>query len=197
MPLHPAHAPLPVTTRTDRLLLRPLRTTDVELDYAAVMASAAQLRLWSDSDWPADDFTLTGNLADLQRHQQEHEAGDAYTFTVLTPDATRCLGCVYFTPPAAPVLPVCGDAIAPVAVRFWVRTDELGGDLERHLLDTLTAWLRREWVFDCVVYPINPLDKRRAAVLDAGGLALRLVYTRADGRPWSVWGDSLSHHSPS
>ena len=188
MPLHPAHAALPVTTRTDRLLLRPLRTTDVELDYAAVMASAAELRLWSDSDWPADDFTPAGNLADLQRHQQDHEAGDAYTFTVFTPDGERCLGCVYFTPLSERAQAVCADASAPVTVRFWVRTDELAGGLERHLLDTLRDWLRREWAFDCTAYSLNPLDKRQAAVLAAAGLTLRLVYTRTDGRPWCVWG---------
>ena len=190
MSLHPADAPLPVTTRTDRLLLRPLRTTDVELDYAAVMASAAQLRLWSDSEWPADDFTPAGNLADLRRHQDEHERGEAYTFTVLTPDATRCLGCVYLTPLSARAQAVCAGASAPVTVRFWVRTDELGGDLERHLLDTLRGWLASEWAFDCVAYSINPLDKRQAAVLAAAGLTLGQVYTRADGRPWSVWGVS-------
>ena len=49
--LHPSLAPS--TWHTDRLLLRPLRTTDVELDYDAVMSSAEQLRMWSDSTWPA------------------------------------------------------------------------------------------------------------------------------------------------
>jgi hypothetical protein len=188
MSLHPHDAPLPITTRTDRLLLRPLHTTDVELDYAAVMASTAHLRLWSDSEWPADDFTLAGNLADLQRHQDEHERGEAYTFTVLTPDAARCLGCVYFQPLAAPMRAACPQASAAVAVRFWARTDELANDLDRHLLAAVRDWLTQAWAFDCIVYPINGLDKRQAALLTAAGLALCLVYTRSNGQLWSVYG---------
>jgi hypothetical protein len=188
MSLHPAHAPLPATTRTERLLLRPLRTTDVELDYDAVMASAAQLRLWSDSEWPADDFTLAGNLADLQRHQDEHERGEAYTFTVLTPDAARCLGCVYFYPLSTPMQAACPASAAAVAVRFWARSDELTGGLDCHLLATLRQWLADEWAFDCIVYPINPLDTRPTELLQSAGLALRLTYTRSNGRPWCVYG---------
>ena len=55
---YPANAPVPDERRTDRLLLRPLRATDAALDYDAVMASPAELRAWSQSTWPADDFTL-------------------------------------------------------------------------------------------------------------------------------------------
>jgi len=55
---HPTDAAVPPELRTPRLLLRPLRATDVELDYDAVMSSAAMLRAWSQSHWPADDFTL-------------------------------------------------------------------------------------------------------------------------------------------
>jgi hypothetical protein len=188
MSLHPAQAALPITIRTDRILLRPLRTTDVELDYAAVMASAAHLRRWSDSEWPADNFTLAENLADLQRHQDEHERGEAYTFTVLSPDAARCLGCVYFYPLSTPMQSLCLASAAAVAVRFWARTDELAGDLDRHLLATLRGWLADEWVFDCIVYSINPLDTRQAELLREAGLALRLAYTRSNGQPWHVYG---------
>jgi RimJ/RimL family protein N-acetyltransferase len=174
--------------RTERLLLRPLRTTDVELDYDAVMASAEQLRMWSDSEWPADDFTLAANLADLQGHQDEHEQDEAYTYTVLTPNGARCLGCVYLTTLAPPVQPVCADASAAVAVRFWVRTAEIDHDLDRHLLAALREWLAAEWAFDCVVYPINPLNTRQAAVLQEAGVALRLAYIRSNGKPWHVYG---------
>src|SRR5262245_60678886 len=44
----PLHAPVspPDGTRTGRVLLRPLRATDVDRDYDAVMASREQLRRW-------------------------------------------------------------------------------------------------------------------------------------------------------
>ena len=36
---YPADAPVPETLRTDEFLLRPLRATDVQLDYEAVISS--------------------------------------------------------------------------------------------------------------------------------------------------------------
>ena len=187
MSLHPGLGPVPSTWQTDRLLLRPLRTTDVELDYDAVMSSTEQLRMWSDSTWPADDFTLAGNLADLQRHQDEHEQGIAYTYTVFTPGGDRCLGCAYFTVPRPQILSVCTGAAAPVSVRFWVRTAEIAGELDRYLLATLRHWLQGAWSFDCVVYPLNPQNTRQAELLQEAGCVLRLAYIRTDGQPWHVY----------
>lgn len=62
MEFYPGSAPVPAEKRTSRLFLRPLRTTDVELDYDAVISSAELLRRWSHSNWPAHDFTLSKNL---------------------------------------------------------------------------------------------------------------------------------------
>ena len=44
MEFYPGSAPVPAEYRTSRLFLRPLRTTDVELDYDAVMSSDEMLR---------------------------------------------------------------------------------------------------------------------------------------------------------
>src|SRR5438067_1060481 len=79
MEFYPASTPAPEEKRTNRLLLRPLQATDVELDYDAVMSSAEQVRRRSQSDWPADDFTLAQNLDDLQRHEREHRERVAFT----------------------------------------------------------------------------------------------------------------------
>src|SRR2546422_5475768 len=95
---YPPDAVVPAARRTERLFLRPLRATDVERDYDAVMSSAEMLRRWSQSGWPADDFTLAQNRDDLRRHEREHDQRQAFTFTVLDPAGTRCLGCVYLTP---------------------------------------------------------------------------------------------------
>ena len=77
MDFYPANTPPPEEKRTQRLYLRPLRETDNALDYDAVMSSAEQLRRWSQSDWPADDFTSEQNRADLERHEREHRDRDA------------------------------------------------------------------------------------------------------------------------
>src|SRR5205814_962443 len=80
-------------------MLRPLRQADVAEDYEAVMSSADMLRRWSQSSWPSDEFTPEDNRKDLERHEREHAAREAFTFTVLDLGRARCLGCVYLAPP--------------------------------------------------------------------------------------------------
>jgi RimJ/RimL family protein N-acetyltransferase len=183
MEFYPADALVPVEKRTDRLLLRPMRATDVELDYDAVMSSAEQLRRWSQSSWPADDFTLAQNLEDLQRHEREHGERAAFTFTVLNPEAARCLGCVYIMPLGRQLAQLCVGAAQAANVAFWVRTAELTNDLDKHLLATLREWFKTEWAFDCVVYAIGQQDARQAALLKDAGLELRSTFALPDGRP--------------
>ena len=165
--------------------LRPLRTTDVELDFEAVMASRAMLRRWSDSSWPADDFTLDGNLADLAFHQREHEAGEAYTYTVMNLAGDRCLGCVYINPLAPELIRAGGCQAADrevraASVRFWVRSDHAGSDLEQELFDALQAWFTREWPLDCVLYVTGAQEQRQQDFFAANGLQPLASY-RADG----------------
>jgi RimJ/RimL family protein N-acetyltransferase len=182
MEFYPANVPVPQEKRTSRLWLRPLRATDVELDYDAVMSSAEMLRCWSQSDWPTDDFTLAENLADLQRHEGEHIERKAFTFTVLNPQGTRCLGCVYIVPLRPEGIGLCKDAAYAAEVGFWVRTSELANALDEHLLATLRDWFQAEWAFDCVVFTAAQQDTRQASLFEASGLEQRLAYTSPDGR---------------
>lgn len=173
MEFYPASTQLPDERATERLLLRPLRTTDVEQDYEAVMSSAAMLRAWSQSDWPSDQFTLQENLADLERHEREHLQREAFTFTVLEPAGSRCLGCVYIVPLWPQVSHLCQNASHPAMVSFWVRESELAGALDRHLLATLRHWLQEAWAFDCLVYTISQPNERQAKLFQEEGLVLR------------------------
>jgi RimJ/RimL family protein N-acetyltransferase len=182
MEFYPASAAVPEEKRTDRLLLRPLRATDVELDYDAVISSAAQLRRWSQSGWPADEFTLAENLDDLQRHEREHIERKAFTFTVLNPHGTRCLGCVYIMPIRPQVAHLCPGAAYAADVGFWVRTAELANDLDKHLLATLREWFTTEWAFDCIVFTISQQEARQTALLSEAGLERRVAFTLPDGR---------------
>ena len=181
MALLPAGTIVPEEKSTDRLMLRPLLAAHVDLDYEAVMSSAAELRQWSQTEWPAEDFTLAENLADLERHQREHQEGVAYTYTVLDPHGARCLGCVYLTPLPAEVrdrLVISGSA---AKVTFWVRTAERARDLDRHLLDTLLEWLAAEWSFASVAFVAAHADARQVALLSEA-LGNGAPVTLADGR---------------
>ena len=183
---------IPSTLHGPGFQLRPLQTTDVELDYDAVMSSRAMLRRWSQSDWPADDFPLEGNLADLERHQREHDAGIAFTYTVTTPGNDRCLGCVYINPLAPELIetgicsqPEAGKTTA-VSVRFWVRTSLLGTDLERDLLLELREWFSREWPVDCVVFLTSDSENRQQAFWESNGLYQRHSFDAA-GNTWIAY----------
>jgi RimJ/RimL family protein N-acetyltransferase len=169
-------AQIPSNLMADQYLLRPLRTTDVELDYDAVMSSRAMLRAWSQSSWPAEDFTLQGNLDDLERHQREHEAGEAYTFTVMNLDQTRCLGCVYINPLPQELLNPGQGAdqtkawSGPAAfVRFWVRRALQDDKFDLLLLRELVAWFQTEWPIDHLLFRVSPVDNHQQFLFTSAG----------------------------
>lgn len=188
MTFYPADQDVPQEKRTSRVFLRPLRATDVELDYDAVMSSAEMLRRWGQGDWPRDGFTLEENLADLEWHELEHHERTAFTYTVLNPQGTRCLGCVYIMP-LRPELKLLGEgAVYPAAVRFWVRASEVADGLDVDLLAALREWLQTAWAFDWILFHVGLQDVHHAALFTAAGLSELLAYTSSDGRRWRVFG---------
>ncbi|RED13103.1 GNAT family N-acetyltransferase [Pontivivens insulae] len=159
-----------------RFCLRPLRETDVEADYAAVMSSRAFLRQWEQSGWPADDFTLEDNRADLIRHEREHRAGEAYTFTVLDPTRQECLGCVYIYPPdyrtftRSRITALSDHRWADgMAIFLWVRTDMFFIDLDRTLLEALRSWLP-SWGVETMYFVTSAGLKRQVDIFNQAGL---------------------------
>lgn len=138
---------------TDDFILRPIVAADAELDYAAVMESRDYLRTWEQSSWPEDDFTVAANREDLEKAERRHANREAFTYTVLNPAETECLGCVYVMPPDARmftksrITPV-GDhrwADYDAAVFFWIRKSHLATKTDRVLLDALRTWLAQDW----------------------------------------------------
>ncbi len=177
MLFYPEDAVVPEEMRTDEFLLRPLRASDVEIDYAAVMDSKDMLHIMSQSSWPSDDFTADMNRRDLERHEKEHDERTAFTYTVLDPTESTCLGCVYIN--HLKEGPMKGDYAA--ILRFWIRQSYLEGDLDRRLLESLIDWFRNEWAFSHVVLIIADADERQNQIVS--DLNLQLVY--AYGNKWS------------
>ena len=188
MAFYPPDREVPQERRTDRLVLRPLRATDVELDFDAVISSAEMLRRWCQGDWPADGFTPADNLRDLEWHELEHDEREAFTYTVLDPQGTRCLGCVYITPLRGPQIPLGEGSAYPANVGFWVRASEVAGGLDAHLLTTLRAWLEEAWAFDRVLYRVGTQDDHHASLFEAEGLSVVLTYAGGSGERWRVFG---------
>ena len=168
-------------------LIRPLRATDVELDYAAVMESKEMLRLWEQSTWPADDFTLAGNLKDLQRHEREHINREAFTYTVMNPTETECLGCIYIYPRTVRWLArreatSVGDAgwtNYEAVIQFWVRTSQLAEGMDRQLLDVLRPWFAQEWAFEGHLFYTNEQFEQQVTMWEEAGLQLQFELKKA------------------
>lgn len=166
--------PVPERHAAGGLVLTRLTAAHAELDHAALMASVPYLRRWSDSDWPADDFSVAENRVELGWHDEEHEARIAFTYSVLDASERRVLGCVYLRPlhdmlltrgaepPAGPGWPG-GDA---PCIRGWVRRDEL----ERRFLDVTLNWLTGpNWAFPELWWTAASDDAPQLAALDARG----------------------------
>ncbi|HET6476786.1 MAG TPA: hypothetical protein VFH93_11995 [Thermoleophilia bacterium] len=185
--------PAPRRHSSQGLVLARLTAVHAELDHAALMASAPYLRRWSDSDWPADDFTVGENRRELGWHDEEHAARVALTYSLLDAVERRVLGCVYVRPlrdmlrtrgvepPADPDR--AGDDTP--CIRGWVRRDE-PEVLELRFLGVVTGWLTGpEWAFPELWWTAASDDARQLAALDELGWTREVRIPMADAtRDW-------------
>jgi len=179
---YPDNARVPDELRTGEFLVRPLRATDVELDYDAVVSSRAGLFLHSGGSWPREGFTLEENLADLEEHEQEHHDRIAFTYTVMNPAETECLGCLYLNPPERMLRRTGGSAeqlndVTPheAWVTFWVRQSRLANNLDQRLLQALIPWFQTEWAFSRVAFVAQKAQERQFRLFQEAGM--RILYT--------------------
>lgn len=135
---------VPIRLETDQYQLKPLAETHTELDFAAVMETQQRLRASAPNGWPRKDFTLEENRSDLRRHEQEFAERTAFAFTVLNPDESAVIGCVYFNPPT--------ESRNDVDVHMWVREREYPHGLAQHLHRHVDAWLHTHWPFERINY---------------------------------------------
>ena len=181
MPFTESTESVPVELRTEEFVLRPIVAEDTEMDYAAVMETREYLRLWRQSTWPEDDFTVEANREDLIELEQRHAAHRAFTYTVLDPDGTRCLGCVYIYPTSATFLakstvtPVGDDEWADVdaVTFFWVRLSQMELGMDERLLSALRAWFNEEWKLEKTVYVTSEQFTQQVDLMDRTDLNLK------------------------
>jgi hypothetical protein len=130
-------------------LLRPIRESDVGIDYPAVMGSRE--RLWARYGqawgWPPATMTFEDDRRDLARHEAEIAAHATFNYAVLDAGESELLGCVYIDPPES-TSPAGSDAL----VSWWVVDDAVGSPLERALDAFVPGWLTRVWGFTSVHY---------------------------------------------
>jgi hypothetical protein len=145
-PFIPRDFQVPVRIDAGRMLLRPLTVKDVLKDYDAVMTSIDHLQgVFGDPRWPSPDLSLEQEIIDLAWHQKEFQRRSSFTYTVMTPDEKRCIGCVYIVPARV--------TDADAEVYLWVRKDELANGTDADLYSFVKTWIAREWPFNTVAFP--------------------------------------------
>jgi hypothetical protein len=129
--------------------LRPIRGSDVDIDYPAVMGSRESLwaRYGEAWGWPPETMTFEQDREDLRHHEVEIAAQETFNYAVLDAGETELLGCVYIDPPDA-ACPPGTDAL----VSWWVVDAARGSVLDRALADVIPQWLADTWRFRAVHY---------------------------------------------
>ena len=132
----------------EKFRLRMLTIHDLVKDYEAVMSSAEHLKetysaIW-DSDWP-EGLTIEEDLIDLGWHHREFTLRYSFAYTVMSPDESLCLGCVYINP--------CRKIGYDAEVSMWVRSSELVNKMDSELYSCIKKWIDEEWPFSSPAYP--------------------------------------------
>lgn len=135
---------IPESLKTEHFLIRKLTFGDVKLDYEAVMSSIDIIKRTRGGSWPTKDLTFEDDQIDLGWHQREFEYKSSFAFTVMNPEETECLGCVYFYPTGfRKEAPKDSD----VDISFWVTQKAYDMGLYPELYKVLKDWLAKDWPF--------------------------------------------------
>jgi len=146
-PFVPVDYIVPIVLENENFRLRTLTVNDVVKDYDAVMSSRDHLQgVFGPNDtWPPEDLTLEQDLIDLGWHQKEFQRRSSFTYTVVSLDEKRVLGCVYIFPTNR------GDFDA--SITLWVRADSVDAGYDTILFDTVKTWMINCWPFKKAAYP--------------------------------------------
>ncbi|MBN2054238.1 GNAT family N-acetyltransferase [bacterium] len=141
----PADYPIPPGFETARYHVRPLLAADAVKDYEAVMESVDIIHAALLSGrWPADTFTLEQNRRDLAVKERRAAQRRSFTYTIVTPDEERVLGCIYINK---------GIGGPDAAVFLWIRRSAQEDGFDAEVEASVRTWIEEKWPFRRVVYP--------------------------------------------
>jgi hypothetical protein len=141
--LVPQNFQIPEKLETSKFIIRKLLARDVYLDYLAVMSSI-DIIAKTRGKGMTKNLTFEDDMIDLAWHQREFEHRTSFAFTVMNPNETECLGCVYLYPAGERGDP---PKDADVDVSFWVTQKAYDNGLYKELYITLKNWLEKKWPF--------------------------------------------------
>ena len=121
--------------------LRPIRASDVDIDYPAVMGSRERLwTIFGDAwRWPPESMTFEEDRADLARHECEMVERQSFNYAVLDETEKSLAGCVYLDPP--------GRIGADADISWWVVDDLASTPLVSSMSVLIPSWVSEHWPF--------------------------------------------------
>lgn len=137
--------PVPPELHTPDLSVVPLTMDLLPRDTAAYVSSPRAIEAHSAGLWPTDGFTEEDNRALLSEHEREHASGAAFAMSLLSPDASREVGCAYLRPLSAYVART-GTRLAEARpesaiLTFWAIDDPGSRPPTTVLLRDLQEWV--------------------------------------------------------
>ncbi|MFQ5980794.1 MAG: hypothetical protein ACE5OZ_21870 [Candidatus Heimdallarchaeota archaeon] len=190
MLFYPEDQVVPEKLEADPFLIRPLRATDVELDYQAVIASRENLLMRTGGRWPKVGFTIEENLSDLEYHEAQHDARNEFTYTVLNMEASECLGCIYIYPLEKSLKDsITEEDLASLKIKdyeaymtCWVIPAAIEQGWDKRLLEVLREWFAEDWAFTKVVLSFGAaVSPRDLTIPEEIGLPRRFSFETAKG----------------
>ena len=124
---------IPAGVEHERFRLRMLSINDVVKDFDAICDRVDR----DGTPKPPFVSTVADNLVDLGWHQKEFELRRSFAYTVVAPDDSQVLGCVYIDP----------SETHDAHVWMWVRRAAWEEGLDPLVEAALRDWLAREWPF--------------------------------------------------
>ena len=138
--LVPDEHAVPERLEHERFTLRMLAVTDVVKDFAAINQ---RVRADGTPD-PWNETTFLENLADLGWHETEFRIRRSFAYTMVRPDESEVIGCVYLYPPK--------DESHDVLVRYWVTRAAWEEGLYDALDGAVREWIESTWPFERPAY---------------------------------------------
>ena len=131
---------VPTGLEHERFRLRKLTVDDVVKDFDAICSRVDH------EGRPQPPFvpTVALNLVDLGWHQKEFELRRSFAYTVVAPDESEVLGCVYITP--------AESAAYEAEVLFWVRASAFADGFDPVLEAAVREWVATAWPFERVTF---------------------------------------------
>jgi hypothetical protein len=139
--LVPTDFDVPAGLEHERFRLRMLTVDDVVADFDAVCSRV-------DHEGVAQErfvTTVAENFVDLGWHQKEFELRRSFAYTVVAPDESEVLGCVYVYP----------SETVDARVLMWVRSSAFDAGIDPLLERAVRDWVATRWPFSRVDYGVR------------------------------------------